>query len=188
MSKFSVVYDAYVLYPFTLRDLLIRLALTDLFKARWTDKIHEEWINAVLKEGKYERSKLERTRDLMDKHVLDAKIYGYEPLIGNLTLPDKDDRHVLAAAIKANADAIISSNVKDFPSQILSQYDIELIHPDDFIYYQFELNTALCCQAVKRQRLALKNPPKNSKEFVDMFKKQPLPKTVSILEQYIDFI
>ena len=188
MSKFSVVYDACVLYPPSLRDLLTRLALTDLFKARWTDQIHEEWINAVLRQGKHDRSKLERSRDLMDKHVLDAKVYNYESLIEGLTLPDQDDRHVLAAAIKANADAIISFNAKDFPSQVLKQYDIELIHPDDFIYYQFELNTALCCQVVKGQRLALKNPPQTTEAFLTILKKQSLPKTVSILEQYIDLI
>jgi len=77
----------------------MRLALTDLFKARWTDQIHEEWINALLREGKHNKEKLERTRKLMDQHVRDAKVTGYEELIETLSLPDPDDRHVLAAAI-----------------------------------------------------------------------------------------
>jgi predicted nucleic acid-binding protein len=70
----------------------------------------------------------------MDMHVRDAKVTGYENLIENLTLPDPDDRHVLAAAIRCNADAIITSNLKDFPEQTLSSYGIDVIHPDDFIY------------------------------------------------------
>jgi hypothetical protein len=64
VSRFSVVLDACVLYPATLRDSLMRLALTDLFKARWTDEIHEEWIRAL--EPKIDRAKLEQVRDLMD--------------------------------------------------------------------------------------------------------------------------
>ena len=139
MTKYSVIYDACVLYPAPLRDLLMRLALTDLFKARWTDAIHEEWITALLRKNKFDRTALERTRNLMDAHVRDCKITGYEYLIECLELPDPNDRHVLAAAIKAGANAIITSNLKDFPGNVLSKYDIEAIHPDDFIYYQIDL-------------------------------------------------
>lgn len=78
----------------------MRLALTDLFKAHWTDRIHQEWINALLRQGKFSRERLERVRDLMDAHVRDAKVEGYESLIEMLRLPDPDDRHVLAAAIR----------------------------------------------------------------------------------------
>lgn len=163
MAKFSVIYDACVLYPAPLRDLLMHLALSDLFKARWTDQIHEEWINALLRRGKYDRSVLERTRDLMDLAVRDAKVFGYESLIDIIDLPDKDDRHVLAAAIKAGANAIITTNLIDFPDSELSKYDIEAIHPDDFIYYQIDLAPAVACGAIKRQRHSLKNPKKNSR-------------------------
>ena len=103
MTKFSVIYDACVSYPAPLRDLLMHLALTDLFKARWTDEIHAEWINALLRREQYDREILERTRDLMDSSVRDAKVTGYEWLIDSLDLPDPNDRHVLAAAIKAGA-------------------------------------------------------------------------------------
>lgn len=78
MSKFTVIYDACVLYPAPLRDTLMRLALTDLFKAHWTDDIHREWIRAVLRQGKHTEQRLERTRDLMDRHVRDAKVTGYQ--------------------------------------------------------------------------------------------------------------
>ncbi len=101
VTKFSVIYDACVLYPAPLRDSLMHLALTDLFKARWTDQIHAEWINALLRRDQYDRKILERTRDLMDSSVRDAKVIGYEWLIDSLDLPDPNDRHVLAAAIKS---------------------------------------------------------------------------------------
>ena len=160
MAQFSVIYDACVLYPAPLRDLLMQLALTDLFKARWTDHIHEEWIIALLRRDKYDRKTLERTRDLMDASVRDAKVFGYESLIDALVLPDPNDRHVLAAAIKAGANAIVTFNLKDFPCDVLANYGIEAIHPDEFIYYQIDLAPAIACGAIKRQRESLKKPPK----------------------------
>ncbi len=188
MSKFTVVYDACVLYPAPLRDTLMRLALTDLFKAHWTDQIHEEWINALLRQGKYTRDKLERIRDLMNAHVKDARVTGYKSLIGTLQLPDADDRHVLAAAIRCNADAIVTLNLKDFPAAGLKPYGIELLHPDDFIYYQIDMAPALCCSAIKKQRTALKNPQINVDEFLAILQKQQLPQTVSKLKEFSDFL
>ena len=86
-------------YPAPLRDLLMRLATTDLFRPRWSAAIHDEWTRAVLATRPELEGPLERTRKLMDAHVMDALVTGYEPLIGTLQLPDPDDRHVLAAAI-----------------------------------------------------------------------------------------
>jgi predicted nucleic acid-binding protein len=166
----------------------MQLALTDLFKARWTDQIHEEWIGALLRQHKYDRKTLERTRDLMDAYVRDAKVTGYEDLIEALALPDPNDRHVLAAAIKAGADAIVTTNLKDFPNEALSSYGIEAIHPDDFIYYQIDLNPAVACGAIKKQRESLKNPPKEKEEFLAILQKQQLPQTVSALRAYIELI
>ncbi len=188
MSKFAVVYDACVLYPAPLRDALMRLALTDLFKAHWTDHIHDEWINALLRAKKHSPESLTRARELMDRHVRDAKVYGYEPLIEGLELPDPDDRHVLAAAIRCNANAIVTFNQKDFPEAALGQYDIEVIHPDDFILYQIDMAPTLCFRAFQAQRSALKNPPLTVDTFLAMLQKQQLPQTVSKLREFADFL
>jgi predicted nucleic acid-binding protein len=188
MGKFSVIYDACVLYPAPLRDCLLSLALTDLFKAHWTDHIHAEWIGALLREGKISKEKLHEVRDLMDAHVRDAKVTGYESLIDSLVLPDPNDRHVLAAAIRCNADAIITFNQKDFPSTALEPFGIDVIHPDDFIYYQLDMATAHCCQALRNQRLALRNPPLSVEEFLSVLQKQQLPQTVSKLRDYVAFL
>ena len=152
----------------------MRLALTDLYKAQWTDTIHEEWISALLRSGKFERETLERVRNLMDAHVRNAKVTGYENLIDSIVLPDPNDRHVLAAAIKCNADAIVTFNLKDFPDEILSKYEIEKIHPDDFVYYQIDLSPGRACNAIKNQRKALKNPPKDREQFLAILLKQQL--------------
>lgn len=116
MSRRTVVYDACVLYPAPLRDLLMLLALADLVHARWSSRIHEEWMRGVLAaRPDLRREQLERTRDLMDAYVRDGLVTGYEFLIPDLILPDPEDRHVLAAAIHSAADAIVTFNLDDFP-------------------------------------------------------------------------
>jgi len=97
-SNFTVIYDACVLYPAPLRDLLMRLALSDLYRARWTDMIHDEWTRNVLKDPPDLKAEdLERTRSLMNAHVRDSLVTGFEHLIPSVELPDADDRHVVAA-------------------------------------------------------------------------------------------
>jgi hypothetical protein len=108
------------------------LALTGLFRAKWSNAVHEEWITNLLKNRPdITRQKLERTRRLMDKAALDALVEGYEDLIPSLSLPDKNDRHVLAAAIRGEAQVIVTMNLKDFPNEILQKYEIEAQHPDE---------------------------------------------------------
>lgn len=164
------------------------LSLTDLFKARWTDIIHDEWIRNVESNHGIARENLEKVRDLMDANVLDAKISGFEYLIDKLELPDPNDRHVLAAAIHSKSDAIVTFNLKDFPKEYLKSFDVELIHPDDFIVYQFDFDRSAVLKSFKAQRANLSNPTMNTKEFINCLYKQQLPQTASILEEYDEFI
>jgi predicted nucleic acid-binding protein len=132
---FIVVYDANVLYPNTLRDLLIRIAqLPHIAQAKWTEKILDEVADALRKNvTDISAEKTGRLRELMNAAVRDCLVSGYEPLIDALDLPDPDDRHVLAAAIKAKAQVIVTRNLKDFPSQRLAPWDIKAKSPDSFV-------------------------------------------------------
>lgn len=184
-AAFITVYDANVLYPAPLRDLLMRLALEDVFLARWTDEIHEEWIRNVLADRKdLAREQLERTRDLMNRHVRDCLVTGYADLIPSLTLPDPDDRHVLAAAIKGRANVIVTFNLGDFPEAVLVKHGIEAQHPDEFLVNQFDLNSAAVCRAVRKQRAALRNPPVGVNDLLDTLARQQLPMTVERLRPF----
>ena len=126
MTPLTALYDANVLYPAPLRDLLMHLALTDLFRAKWSEQIHEEWIRNVLKSrADLTKAQLERTRQLMNENVRDCLVAGYEALIPALSLPDPDDRHVLAAAIQGQANVIVTYNLKDFLPGVLSEHGVE---------------------------------------------------------------
>ena len=189
MASFTAIYDACTLYPAPLRDLLMHLALTDLFRARWTDQIHDEWIKSVLKNRPdLKPEQLERTRFLMNEHVRDCLVTGYEDLIEGLCLPDPDDRHVLAAAIRGSASVIVTFNLTDFPTECLSKYGVEAQHPDAFITHLIHLDLAAVCTAAKRHRTSLKNPPKTVNEYLDALASQSLPETVSRLREFEELI
>jgi predicted nucleic acid-binding protein len=189
VASFTAIYDACVLYPAPLRDLLMHLALTELFRAKWTEVIHDEWIRSVLEQRPdLKREQLERTRSLMNAHVLDCLETSYEDLIPSLTLPDPDDRHVLAAAIRGRADVIVTYNLDDFPADILAHYGIEAQHPDDFIAHLLELAPGTVCAAVKRQREGLRCPPKSAEELLATLLSQGLAQTVARLRGFLDVI
>lgn len=187
MSHYTAIYDACVLYPAPLRDLLLRLAQTGLFRARWTDEIHDEWMDALVREGR-DYQKLLRTRELMDAAVPDCLIREYQGLIDSLDLPDPDDRHVLAAAIKGAANVIVTFNLRDFPERELSKYQIEAQHPDEFVICQIDLHPVRVYSAVKAQRAALRNPAYTVEQFLSSLERQQLPQTVERLREASDLI
>jgi predicted nucleic acid-binding protein len=182
MAGYTAFYDACVLYPAPLRDLLLQLALTDLFRAKWSDAIHEEWMrNLLANRPDITRAQLERTRDLMNAHVRDALVTGFESLVPSLVLPDPGDRHVLAAAIRGRCDVIVTYNLADFPSETLAAHDIEAQHPDEFIGHLYNLRPEAVCEAAKHCRARLKKPPMSAEDYVLCLAGQKLPETARFL-------
>lgn len=168
-----------------MRDILIELAGTGLFRAKWSAAIHDEWTRNLLKNrDDIEPAKLARTVELMNAAIPDCLVEGYEDLIPGLSLPDPDDRHVLAAAIHSGCDAIVTTNLKDFPASSVKRFDIEVIHPDDFIFNQFGLDTAAVLNSVQRCRARLKHPTRTAEEYLERLEAQGLPKTVTELLPY----
>lgn len=185
----AAVYDANVLYPAPLRDLLIRLAQAGLVRALWTETIHDEWVRNVLADNPaLSPERLARTRKLMNEAVRDCLVTGYEDLIESMTLPDADDRHVLAAAIRANADVIVTFNLKDFPTDKLASHGIEAMHPDEFLLTLFDAAPGPVCAAVKRQREGLRNPPKTAEELLATLESQGLVQTITRLRPFAELL
>lgn len=189
MATFAAFYDANVLYPAELRNFLMHLALTGLFRAKWSAEVHEEWIASLLnKRPDLTREQLERTRALMDKHAIDALVTGYEDLIPGLRLPDPNDRHVLAAAIRGGADVIVTLNLKDFPVSVMGVFGIEAQHPDEFVLRLFGISPSAVLSAARTHRESLRNPARTEMEYVDALERQGLTKTASALREYLNAI
>lgn len=176
--------DANVLYPAPLRDFLLRLAEMELYTPKWTDEIQEEWIrNILLKRTDLQRVQLERTKDMMNAAFPDSNITDYDKFIDRLYLPDNDDRHVLAAAIKGKANVIISFNLKHFPAEYLKPFQIEVLHPDDFIVNLINFNKSKSLQSLHNQVKSLKNPPQSTDQLLQTLSKCGLKNSVLELKK-----
>ena len=178
------VYDACVLYPFHLRNVLIQCAFDGLVEARWTDDIHAEWMRNLA--GSSPGTSLERlqaTRDLMKAVLPDADVADHRTLIPNLSLPDPDDRHVLAAAIAVKASLIVTWNLKHFPAADLRPHGVTAISPDDFLVGLHSSHWSALIASIKLARQNLRRTLPTAEEFVDALEAQGLTRFSAILRR-----
>ncbi len=182
MGNIVAVLDACVLYPAPLRDFLMNLAVFDTFQVKWTEEIHDEWIRNVLKNRPdLKPEQLERTKRLMNAYTRDSIVENYKNLIDSLHLPDKNDRHVLAAAVHSKANLIVTFNLRDFPEQELVKYEIKAIHPDKFIQILIENEADSVYLAARTQWQNLKKPPLPLNNFLEILALNGIAKTVEHL-------
>jgi hypothetical protein len=92
-------------------------------------------------------------------------------------MPDPDDRHVVAVAIRCVADLIVTFNLKDLPEAVLKPYGIEAQHPDDFLTHQLDLAPNVVCAAAKRQRQSSRKPPMSVEEYLASLERQVLTRS-----------
>lgn len=178
------VYDACVLYPFHLRNVLIQCAFDGLVEARWTDDIHDEWMrNLAANTPGLPIERLSFTRDRMKAVLSDADVTDYCPLIEDLKLPDPDDRHVLAAAIAGKASVIVTWNLKDFPARDLLPYGLTSQSPDDFLIDLHRVFPGALISSVKRARLNLSKTTPSVDAFVDALQQGGLKAFSDVLRQ-----
>lgn len=166
---FVVVYDACVLHDSLLRDLLIRLARkrTLNLRVRWTEQILDEVVQSILeRRADLEAERLARTRRLMCEAIPDCLVTGFDPLIASIELPDADDRHVLAAAIKSHAQVIVTYNLDHFPATTLRPFHIDAQHPDEFLVSLFDLDPTTVATTFTELVGSLRNPPLTTGEAV----------------------
>lgn len=170
--RFTAILDACVLYPAPIRDILLNLADLEIYAPKWPEIIQEEWIRNLLENRPdLNKRKLQRTAQTMNAAFPDAEVHSFEELIDLIELPDPGDRHVLAAGIKCKADAIITFNTKDFPTECLGRYDIEVYTPDELVNLLNKLNPSIVKQAFENQLASLKNPPMSKEKLIKTLKK-----------------
>ena len=137
---FSAIYDACVLYPFEVRDILMVAAQTRCFALHWTDAILEECTRNLVKDQLATQESMDRmvaTMKMMYPHAT-IPLTDYESLIPVMTNHPKD-RHVLAAAVSRGVNVIVTANLRDFKTAALEPYSIEAQKPDDFVRHVLDL-------------------------------------------------
>ena len=158
---FAVVYDACTLYPAPLRDLLMRLAQSGIVRARWSERILDECF----------------------RNIADCLVTGYEEIERAVDLPDADDRHVVAAAIRCGAQTIVTYNLKDFPNGSLAPFGIEAKHPDDFVLDAIGINMQTVMKSVAEQSDALRSQPVSIVQLLDTLRDRGLEQAVARLRE-----
>ena len=162
-APFKVLLDANVLYPFTLRDTLLRAAAAGLYQAFWSAEILNEATRNLVANGVMAGAQAERLRAVIERAFPEALVIGYQPLVD--AMPNEPaDRHVTAAAVKSGAQVIVTSNLKHF--QQLPDA-IEAQSPDHFLCNLFDLDPDGMLDLLREQASALKNPPTSLDALLD---------------------
>lgn len=178
------VLDSNIIYPVIIRDFLFWIAYYDLFIPKWSKTIFYVWKNVMIRKGINEIEAEKRTQkaNLAFPYAL---VKNYNNLIKELELPDINDRHVLAVAIKAKADFIITKNLKDFPPDYLNTFNIQVLTPDDFIINLLNEKPDIILKAFKEMVINKKKPPKTEKKVIQSLKRNGLIKTVKELQELL---
>ncbi len=148
----------------------------------WADEILDECFrNIAASRPELPLDALARTRELMCKALPDCLVSNYDGLADNVVLPDPNDRHVLAAAIRSKAQVIVTFNLKDFPNNLLAPYGIEAKHPDDFVLDAIGIAPGTIATVVSQQAASLKSPPVSLAEMLDRLRASGLEQSVAQL-------
>lgn len=181
---FAAVYDACVLFPIALRDLLIRLALTGLFRAKWTEQILGELAGALAEKYPDVAPQLDRQLELMRQAIPDVDVRNYARLIPIVpALPDPDDAHVVAAAMASGAEVIVTFNLARFPPEALGALDIEAQHPDVFVRHLVDLDRSAVESVVEQMARARTKPPVTYDALLDLIAVRGLPESSAALRR-----
>lgn len=173
MPRYTAVLDACVLVPIALADTLLRVAEKGLYRPLWSSRILAEAQAATeeIHPGIDTAKRFAQMREAFD----DALVSGWEELEGGLSLPDQDDRHVLAAAIRGGAQAIITANAKDFPAAALAPLGLEAVHPDDFLLDQLDLSPPTILQVIREQAARTRRPPLTPRDLATLLGRAGVP-------------
>lgn len=188
--RYTALLDACVLHPMAMADALMSLASTGLYAAKWSRTIESEWMASIEARRPDLTGKLAYRRDQMREAVPDWEVQerAWHSLAGGLRLPDPGDVHVLAAALAGHADCIVTVNVRDFPSDVVEPLGIEVIHPDQFIVAQWDLDPFAAIAAFKHMRARWKKPQASAEDFAAALERGGLPATAQRLREAAELI
>lgn len=178
--RFKAVLDTNVIFPVVIRDLLFWFAFYELYTPKWSSNIFAEWKDVMMRKGVSEEE-AEKRVNVANKAFPDALVLNYDGLIDKLDLPDEKDRHVLAAAIKTNANIIVTNNLKDFPDDYLETFGLKAKSADDFLTDIIDLNHETAVKAFKDLVLNKKNPDMDEYQVLESLRINGLVETANYL-------
>lgn len=178
--RFTAVLDTNVVYPVIIRDILLWFGHYDLYTPKWSEHIFDEWKKVMVDKGVDKAEADNRIKKVNDAFP-DAQVHNYKGLINKLELPDVNDRHVLAAAIKVNANVIVTNNIKDLPEEYLQSFGLNAKSADDFLTDIIDLNQEQAIAAFKEMVLNKKNPKMDEFEVLNQLRKAGLKDTANYL-------
>lgn len=159
MARYTALLDACVLVPIVLADTLLRIAERELYRPLWSDRIVNEAKDAVAAiHPEITVDRIAKRFAAMDEAFEDAQIRGWERFEKRVILPDPDDRHVVAAALRGEANAIVTTNVRDYPADAVRPLSIEVVHPDEFLLDQLERAPRVVLEILREQAEHARNP------------------------------
>jgi hypothetical protein len=120
----------------------------------------------------------------MQRAFPDAEVRGYESLIAIMTC-DPKDRHVLAAAVRGQAEFLVTANTDDFPDASVAPYDITVIHPDDFLHDQLDLYPGVTIAALRAQAASYVSPPMTVDELLGRLAAAGVPKFAAEVSRHL---
>lgn len=182
--RYTCVLDTNVIIPIEIRDLLFWFAHDDLYTPKWSKHIFEEWEDVMRRKGVTE-NQIKKRIGWANAAFPDAAVKNYEMLIDGLQLPDEKDRHVLAAAIKVNANIIVTNNLKDFPRDYLSTFGLTAKSADDFLTDTIDLNPITAVESFRKLVLNRRNPDLDEFEVLDCLRRNGLNDTANYLHSLI---
>lgn len=183
----SAVFDACVLYPAPLRDLLLRLTKAGVVDGFWSSAILNECFRSVARNRPdLPAEVLEASRAAMETYFPSRLVSGHEALIEELSLPDPDDRHVLAATIHAGLPTIVTFNLKDFPANELARHHVVAVHPDEFVLAAIGRDTDAVLDVVEEQRASLRRPPATMEQLLDRLAEQGLRASIEAIRRHLE--
>lgn len=168
MAGFGAVLDACVLVPVALCDTLLRLAEYELYRPVWTSQILHETRRAIVEvHPDLDPSRVDARLQAMNQAFEDACVTQWDRLIDDITLPDPDDRHVVAAAIRGRAELIVTANLRDFPSNVLDPLGLHALSADDFLLDQLDLHPPTTIHLLHEQAADQLRPPTTIHQILD---------------------
>jgi len=187
MPRLVTFIDANVLYGATSRDLLLQLGTDKILSLKWSETVHLEWTQALVRSRPDLADRVDRTCSLMVAALPDAMVLGYEHRIDDLNLPDQNDRHVLAAALECGAHMILTFNLRHFPQEALPT-SVAAVHPDTLLSLLVTASRVPVLAAIRKVRRRLANPPMTPAQYLDALRHAHLPLTAKALQAFQDEI